>query len=81
MERELIGRGQLFLIGQMGRIIAREAGVAIARLPRIAIGRAQRLVQAVDRNEGEAVRTDIGRHFGDVHLRGGRRGGPNRPGS
>src|SRR5216110_753285 len=53
--------------GQARRIFAGEAGVAALRLRIVAL-LAERPVEALDGNEGQAVGIDIVAHLIDVHL-------------
>src|SRR3546814_12465111 len=68
-QRELTRRGAAFAVGQGDRIVAGEAGVAVLDGFGIAPGLAHGAVQAVDRDEGEAVDTDPARHPVDRHPR------------
>src|SRR4029077_338647 len=68
-EGELRGRVGA-LVGQPGRIIAGEAGVAILRLARIAPRLPHGPIEPVDGDEGEAVDADDLRHLLGVMLEG-----------
>src|SRR3712207_6134676 len=63
---ELVGRLDIFLIGEAGGIGAGEAGVAILGLGLVTHVFAQGPIQADDRDEGETVRLDEVVHLSDV---------------
>src|SRR5262249_47548317 len=68
-QRELRGVGAADDVGEVGRIVAGEAGIAELRRTALAAGLAHRPVEAVDRDEGEAVDADQPAHAVDVELR------------
>src|SRR3546814_10725967 len=68
-QRTLVFQSMLVEIGQRGRIVARKARVAIFRRIVAALRFAERTIEAVDRDEGQAVGVDEIRHLDDRHLR------------
>src|SRR3546814_5147738 len=68
-QRKLIFQSMLVEIGQRGRIVASKAGVAIFRRIVAALRFAERTIEAVDRDEGQAGGSDeIRQQIGRAHV-------------
>src|SRR3546814_3881275 len=65
---ELIDLDSVVLIGERSRIVAGEAGVAMRGPDVGAVRFAERLVEPVDRDEGEDVGLDVVGHLIEIHL-------------